>query len=267
MGGHDLLAGVAAIVLVGAGAIALASAWLRRGRVARCQMVPTPGALDPATPVRSMWALAVVASAGAGVIHLALTPTHFNESGLLGLGFLVAASFQFGWIATAVMKPERVSAIAGIAGNGALMLAWAASRTIGLPFGQEPWAPEAIGRADLVAISLEAIVIVALLIVSSRWVRILESRFVISAASIGIVPVVGLMAVATILALSGSHDYASHKADATKALAIAQHFDLAARGTDRGRLSWLSEIGNGQIGSTSWGPRRHRIIAARTIAR
>ena len=221
MAGHELLAGGAAIGLVSAGAIALAAAWLRRGRVARGQFPTPPDALDPATPIRSVRAIAVAASIGAGTIHLALTPDHFGESAALGLGFVAAVAFQFSWIMTAVANLGRVSAVVGIAGNGVLIIAWLVSRTIGLPFGQEPWVPEAIGRPDLVAIGLEATVIVALVLLSSGWVRISASRQAVSAASIGFVPAVGIIAVATILALSGSGEAGSHEAGVTTSLATA----------------------------------------------
>ena len=44
----------------------------------------------------------------------------------------------------------------GAAGNAAVVLVWAVSRTAGLPIGPEVWHPEAISALDVVATALEA---------------------------------------------------------------------------------------------------------------
>jgi hypothetical protein len=122
--------------------------------------------------------LAITASTGAGLIHLALGPEHLEELGALGWGFYVAAALQVGWVAAVVaahaVTPDpaadgprlRAVALAGIAMNVAILGAWVVSRTVGLPTGETPWVPEAIGRADLISAALE-IGIVAIL--AAQW--------------------------------------------------------------------------------------------------
>jgi hypothetical protein len=115
-------------------------------------------------------AIAIAASIGAGVIHLALGPEHLEELGALGWGFYLAAALQLGWVVAVLAvlagvaarrapapRTRRVRgvALAGITMNVAILGAWVVSRTIGLPAGETPWVPEPIGRADLISAALE----------------------------------------------------------------------------------------------------------------
>jgi hypothetical protein len=108
--------------------------------------------------------IAIAASIGAGLIHLALGPEHLEELGALGLGFYLAAALQLGWAIAVVAvlavpssadRRLRAVALAGIAMNVAILGAWVVSRTLGLPAGEMPWVPEAVGRADLICAALE----------------------------------------------------------------------------------------------------------------
>ena len=54
-------------------------------------------------------------------------------------------------------------AVSGIAINGALLAAWATSRVVGLPAGEAPWTPEAIGPADGISSILEGLLVAGLL--------------------------------------------------------------------------------------------------------
>jgi hypothetical protein len=109
-------------------------------------------------------AIAVAASMGAAVVHLALGPEHVDELGALGLGFFLAAALQAGWAAAMIVARGearlRTVGAAGIGINVAILGAWILSRTIGLPAGENPWVPESIGRADLITAALEVAVVV-----------------------------------------------------------------------------------------------------------
>lgn len=92
-----------------------------------------------------------MASAAAGIIHLAAAPSHFGESALHGSFFLVAALFQLGTAALLVRSdilanPRLLGGVA--ATNLGFVAIWAMSRTTGLPIGPEAWTPEAVGLAD-----------------------------------------------------------------------------------------------------------------------
>lgn len=117
-------------------------------------------------------AIAIAASVGAGMIHLALGPEHLEELGALGWGFYLAAALQAGWAVAVVALLGRSGgasrfrwpAIAGIAINVAILGAWAISRTAGLPAGETPWLPEPIGRTDTIAAALEVAIVAAILV-------------------------------------------------------------------------------------------------------
>jgi phosphotransferase system glucose/maltose/N-acetylglucosamine-specific IIC component len=72
---------------------------------------------------------------GAGAVHLALAPSHFEESTLEGAGFLVAAWLQVILAVAVVLRLSRRVAMAIVAVSAACIAAWVVSRTAGLPFG------------------------------------------------------------------------------------------------------------------------------------
>jgi hypothetical protein len=48
----------------------------------------------------------------------------------------------------------------GVAGNGAVVLAWIASRTSGLPFGPHAWLAEPVGAVDATATAFELLIVI-----------------------------------------------------------------------------------------------------------
>jgi len=106
---------------------------------------------------------AVVASTllGAAVIHAAQAPSHFAEWWTAGVTFvgLAAAQALLG-AAAAIWADRRVWLLAQAVSLAAIGL-WAISRTVGLPVGPEVGEPEPVGRADLVAVALEAATVLA----------------------------------------------------------------------------------------------------------
>ena len=156
---------------------------------------------------RAPWMVAAALSLGAGVIHFALGPEHVVELGPLGYGFYMSGALQVGWaaiLALALLMPRgrdakpafRKLVLAGIAINVAILAAWAVSRVVGLPAGETPWTPEAVGRPDTIAGVLEGVLTLGLLgslrtwaigrVTSSRWIA-LGAALALSAIVVGTV--------------------------------------------------------------------------------
>jgi len=177
---------------------------------------PTAGRLIS----QSTWLAGAAASAGAGLIHLVLGPVHVAELGALGLGFYVSAGLQLGWAALAVAvvlglggrdpaRPLASLAITGVAINVAILAAWAVSRTAGLPAGEAPWTPEAVGVSDAVASLFEAALVVGLVASLRGWRRSLPSRPGPMSAA-GAVIAIALISIGTVVALLPSEAGQTH---------------------------------------------------------
>ena len=102
-----------------------------------------------------VYALALC-SAGAAIIHAFVCPRHFEEAFAFGVFFATAAAVQGAWAAVAFVRPTRTLLTVGVAGNAAVILVWAISRTAGLPIGPDTWHPETISALDAIATLLEA---------------------------------------------------------------------------------------------------------------
>jgi hypothetical protein len=98
-------------------------------------------------------------SIAAAAIHFAVVGEHFDVGLLHGLFFVTVAWAQVLWALAVLIAPRPAVLTAGIAGNAAIVLVWALSRTVGVPVPPDPWTPEAVGVADLVATGLELVVI------------------------------------------------------------------------------------------------------------
>jgi hypothetical protein len=114
--------------------------------------------------------VAALASAAAGAIHLVVAQPHFDEWWGFGVFFVVSGAVQMGWAALAATAPSRELLLIGAAGNVAIVVLWAVTRTTGLPFGPDPGAAEAVGSADLAATAFE-LVIAAAAVLLLRGVR------------------------------------------------------------------------------------------------
>jgi hypothetical protein len=102
-----------------------------------------------------------LASAGAGVIHLAVAPDHLREWVPFGVFFLVLGVGQLAWAALVWMRPTRSLLITGAIANTGVVALWLLSRSAGIPIGPEHWSPEAIGFADVVCSAYEALIVLA----------------------------------------------------------------------------------------------------------
>jgi hypothetical protein len=100
----------------------------------------------------ALWASAL-ASAGAGLIHAVAAGAHGGDRVMVVL-FALAAVAQVAWAAIALQAPRRGVALAGAGLNAALVLAWLATRTMGLPLVDAVREPEALGVQDTVCAAL-----------------------------------------------------------------------------------------------------------------
>jgi hypothetical protein len=127
-----------------------------------------------ASPLSILGGVAVVrwwagfASLGAGIIHLAAVSEHAAHWWLHGVFFLVLGVVQIAWAVQAMesdaLPVPRLYAMV----TAAVIGVWFLSRTTGLPLGPEPWVAEALGTADLLCSTLEAIVVVLLVLTIQR---------------------------------------------------------------------------------------------------
>jgi hypothetical protein len=201
-GAHELIHWAAAVVLVIGGAVAAGVAVRerrRRGdpRVAYASPIAGSGRGPEPRPIdRSGAVILAGLSLGAAAIHLAAAPGHYVELGDLGAAFLAAAVFQAAWARAILASPTgRVVAI-GVAANAAIVGTWAVSRSIGVPLGGSPLAPEPIGLPDGAATAFELLLIAGL---AGRRIRFAPGPLR-PLLAVAVVPVVGLVMLMTSLA-------------------------------------------------------------------
>ena len=160
-------------------------------------------------------------SLGAAVIHLTAAPGHYLELGGLGAGFLIAAAFQGLWARVALSNRSKSMAWLGIAGNLAIILAWAWTRTVGLPVGPDAGTPELVGLPDGAATLFELLIVIGLAAriggVEAEILRRLSTarRSLLIAA---LVPALGLILVTTTFAtleIAAGHEHRDSAESAT----------------------------------------------------
>jgi hypothetical protein len=123
------------------------------------------------THLRPSGALALVAGAFSGVaaaIHAAAIGPHLEESRLFGAAFAGMAVAQAGWMLMVFVGQSRRRYLAGAALNGAVVLTWLLSRTVGLPLGPHPGVAEPIGPMDAVATLAEVLAVLGSLALARR---------------------------------------------------------------------------------------------------
>jgi hypothetical protein len=113
------------------------------------------------------WLLAAL-SAGAGVIHFAVSGGHFDLDWTHGAFFAVVAWLQLAWAVGVVLHPTRRLLTAGVVLNAGIIGVWAMSRIWGVPIGPEAWTPEPVSLADALSSGFEAGIVVLSLAVLVR---------------------------------------------------------------------------------------------------
>ena len=132
--------------------------------------------------------VAVLASIGAGMVHAGVIGAHGDHVTLARL-FLACAVLQLGWGVAALVRPGRLLLWAGVAGNGAAVAAWGASRLVGIGFIDGLQARERAEFADSACAALGFLSVVAAVV----WLRQLRAS-ARSAASAELAVVAGTAA-------------------------------------------------------------------------
>lgn len=99
-----------------------------------------------------------LAWAAAATTHLTVIGEHFHESSLLGAFFLLLSLAQYAYALAVSFHSSQRLLLAGLAANLSVLLLWAYTRTIALPFGIGP--RESVGAADLTATTCEVVAVV-----------------------------------------------------------------------------------------------------------
>jgi hypothetical protein len=176
---------------------------------------------------------------GAGAIHVAMAPSHMDESIIEGAGFLVAAWVQLALAVAVLLRAPSRRLLAAVGGTSvALIAAWLVSRTAGLPFGAHAGHAESVSIVDGVCVGLEA----AAALVAAATLAGLASGLRRS-GGVAVVGVLGAVAFTTAAVASpAARDHArqSHGAHGTEAAAGHAHGGAAAAAGDGLGFSALS---------------------------
>jgi hypothetical protein len=116
---------------------------------------------------------AALGSLGAGLIHVVVSPGHWQEWAPLGVSFASLALIQIAWAIFAFRAPDSRWLALIIPVNIGTIAIWAVSRIWGLPVGPAAGAPESVVVSGVVATLLEAFVVVT--VVSALVPRVQHS--------------------------------------------------------------------------------------------
>jgi hypothetical protein len=123
---------------------------------------------DDTLPAPAARLLLAAASAGAGAIHLAMVPSHWDESVVEGVGFAMFGWLQLAFAAVVLVRPSRALLTGGAVVNAAAIATWTWSRTAGLPFGEHSGHAESAGFVDVTCVVFEGVLLVACLALLAR---------------------------------------------------------------------------------------------------
>lgn len=127
---------------------------------------PVPAPPDPRATVLRV--AAVAGLLGAEYIHWSVIDVHARAWAAAGVFFTAVAAAEV-LLAIAVALSRRLVWLRlAVVVNLTTVAVWAAARTTGLPFGPTAGRPEPVGRADLVAVVLELLTVVAAVLLTRR---------------------------------------------------------------------------------------------------
>jgi hypothetical protein len=125
---------------------------------------PAPDGRAPAAaPPRATLAVAAGLSLIAAWVHLAYAAPHMRQWWAYGAFFLATGIGQGVFAPLLLRWPRPALAIAGIAGNIAIVAMYVLSRTNGAPLGPHAHVPERVGTVDLATTAAE-VALVGLLV-------------------------------------------------------------------------------------------------------
>ncbi|MCX6398680.1 MAG: hypothetical protein NTX33_01950 [Propionibacteriales bacterium] len=115
--------------------------------------------------------------AAAGTLHLAVIAEHFEESALLGSFFVLLSLAQYGYAFAVILRSSRRLLLLGLVANMSVVLLWAWTRAVSVPFGLGPREPA--GVLDLAATGLELGAVVL------TWIALRRSSLLAAGAESG----------------------------------------------------------------------------------
>jgi hypothetical protein len=119
--------------------------------------------LDEPIPIGvAVTVFAAALSFGAAAANNAEIGSHLARDPTIGAVIAVVAVFQGGWGVLYLAMPSGGMAALGLLANDLILLLWAWSRTLGLPFGHPPWTAEPIALRDATAALFEVLLILLL---------------------------------------------------------------------------------------------------------
>jgi MFS family permease len=154
---------------------------------------------------------AVLLTTAAAAIHFAVTPQHFDEDWAFGVFFAAAAWVQILWALLVVRSGHRRLLLTGVAGNLAIALVWAASRTTGLPVGPEPGTRETVEFIDVLATGFEILAAVTIFL-ALRW----GTRRVAARHGTAIIATVALVVILTATAALATRAGSAHDPEVSR---------------------------------------------------
>lgn len=101
--------------------------------------------------------------------HAYVCPEHFHEWIVYGIFFMIASIVQAAWSILVLFRPSRQLILAGALGNAVVVITFAISRTVGIPFGPDAFKPEAFDALSATVTACEtALVAIAAHMVLDR---------------------------------------------------------------------------------------------------
>lgn len=178
------------------------------------------------------WPLrAVLASSsfGAGIIHVAMVPSHSNEWLAEGVAFAIVGVAQLLLAIGFVARPMRWMLVSAVAANLAFIGAWTWTRTAGPPFGPDAGIAHDVGAVDVVCVVLEAVVVLVAVVALARP-RLGAGLAPSTLVALSVVPV-SFLVLSTVVIASPSASEHGHGGDDD---AHVESAETAADGHDHG---------------------------------
>ena len=126
----------------------------------------------------------------AALVHLWVTPEHFEEWWGYGAFFVAAAAAQLLYAPLVLIWPARTILLGGIAGNLAIVALYLLTRTVGIPlFGPEAGEVEGLGLVDVCATASEVGIAFSLGAVLLREATPERRRMILLIAAVALVGV------------------------------------------------------------------------------